>query len=154
MTCKSFGESTKTTMSSAYSKIFTFIPPHLLLEEDIQPAHLYVKKIVLDSEYIPVAAKLISLTPFGEIVEWRLNCPTAGPKIPSCPTFALILRGQSWYHGPGISRTSPLGSRRRHPWYCGTLLRCKFWPPFHSPGWRRRSTTNPHPNSRFSAWQL
>ena len=26
------------------------------------------------------AAKSISLTPFGQVVEWRLNCPTVGPK--------------------------------------------------------------------------
>ena len=45
--------------------------------------------LVLQTTMFRAAVKSISLTPLGEVVEWRLNYPTVEPKIPSCPTFAL-----------------------------------------------------------------
>ena len=30
------------------------------------------------------AVKLITLTPLGEVAEWRVNCPTVRPRIPAC----------------------------------------------------------------------
>ena len=36
------------------ARFLYLFPPHVLLEEDIQPEHLSIKRVILDSEYIPV----------------------------------------------------------------------------------------------------